>query len=62
MLSRGREHLKDHRPREVSQAVSVLGDQGVEHGWGALSRLMEVGRSVGKEDPSRSNTPVKAVG
>ena len=60
MLSRGREHLKDHRPGEVS-TVGVLGDQEEGHGWGALSKFLEVVHSVGKEGPARPNTPVKAV-
>lgn len=58
IVKQGREHQKDHRPVEVSHTVSFLGDQGEEH---ALSSFLEVGYSVGKDDPTRPNTPVKAA-
>ena len=55
VVRQGREHLKDHRPVEVSHTVSIPGDGGEEQEAGHSAGR---GHSVG---PSRPNTPAKAA-
>lgn len=52
VVRQGRQHLKDHRPGEVSHTVSIPGDGGEEQ---------EAGHSAGQEGPRRPNTPAKAA-